>query len=398
MVAEIDKPNVRTSPVIPFLGEFREDVFGRRPWYFWKAGAAGSVEGLFSLAVVDELLATGLIRHPAVQLVKDGREVPADAFSRTPLSGGGTAVRPVDTRRVLSHFQDGHTMIVNYLEQCHEPIREVARALAAELGFRVQCNSYVTPRASQGLRPHFDEHDVLVVQVHGTKRWHIFPDSEAAASRYRTWPMLSPSERERRSSAEPAAELVLEAGDCLYVRRGSIHAANTEGEVSCHLTFSILDTSEAEFAESLLPQFGRLGVRGGHARPGGGAAETEDLIRTLESSLEDLQGARQFQIEAELDGPVRVIAQYETLRDLNRSVSLSRTPGIAHRIVTSGSNVQLSFGAQAIDLPAVLTPAIRKSLEAPAISGAELEELGLSRSDALQLLRVLIVSGLLQRT
>ena len=45
--------------------------------------------------------------------------------------------------------------------------------LAAELGHPVQINAYITPPQNQGFAPHYDVHDVFVLQVAGRKRWTI---------------------------------------------------------------------------------------------------------------------------------------------------------------------------------------------------------------------------------
>jgi ribosomal protein L16 Arg81 hydroxylase len=38
----------------------------------------------------------------------------------------------------------------------------------------VQTNIYLTPASNQGFRTHYDNHDVMVVQVEGEKLWRFY--------------------------------------------------------------------------------------------------------------------------------------------------------------------------------------------------------------------------------
>ena len=85
----------------------------------------------------------------------------------------------------------------------------------------MQANAYYTPRGSQGFAVHHDTHDVLVLQVAGEKRWLLYE------------PLLElPLKHQRYSQAlgehgEPTDDLVLRAGDTLYLPRGWLHQAET---------------------------------------------------------------------------------------------------------------------------------------------------------------------------
>jgi lysine-specific demethylase/histidyl-hydroxylase NO66 len=110
--------------------------------------------------------------------------------------------------------------------------------LALALDQPVQVNAYLSPPAARGLDIHFDFHDVVVAQLAGRKRWHV-------------WERLARSERPlKRGPAIPqpgAAELgttlldrVLEPGDCVVLPRGFPHAAETVDEASVHLTIGVM--------------------------------------------------------------------------------------------------------------------------------------------------------------
>jgi NAD(P)-dependent dehydrogenase (short-subunit alcohol dehydrogenase family) len=58
------------------------------------------------------------------------------------------------------------------------------RYLAADLGHPTQVNAYITPPSSRGFSPHYDVHDVFVLQVAGEKHWRIH---EPVLRRARWW-------------------------------------------------------------------------------------------------------------------------------------------------------------------------------------------------------------------
>ncbi|MCL4675526.1 MAG: hypothetical protein KJZ59_05775, partial [Pararhodobacter sp.] len=48
------------------------------------------------------------------------------------------------------------------------------RALESVLSCDLQTNIYLTPDNAQGFRTHYDSHDVIVLQTHGSKTWNIY--------------------------------------------------------------------------------------------------------------------------------------------------------------------------------------------------------------------------------
>src|SRR3546814_1658330 len=73
-----------------------------------------------------------------------------------------------------------------------------------------------------------------IFQIQGSKRWHIYEQEGDVPS----------SELQQREifvgeGLSPATQLILTAGDVLYVPRGRIHAAETLDETSIHLTLGV---------------------------------------------------------------------------------------------------------------------------------------------------------------
>ncbi|TRY53664.1 hypothetical protein DNTS_008664 [Danionella cerebrum] len=122
--------------------------------------------------------------------------------------------------------------------QFHQPQRfqdelwRIQERLEAYFGALVGSNVYITPGGSQGLPPHYDDVEVLVLQLEGSKHWRLYAPTVPLAREY----SLEPEDR----IGAPTHDFILQAGDLMYFPRGTIHQADTPSDVdhSTHLTLS----------------------------------------------------------------------------------------------------------------------------------------------------------------
>ena len=121
-----------------------------------------------------------------------------------------------------------------------------AATVSAELGLPCGANLYVTPAHSQGLAVHFDDHDVVVLQLAGSKVWRIYPAVCGAHL-----PRLFAARTAPRCNDAAPTEHTLTAGDVLYIPRGFPHAASTREGASTHLTLAIECWPAFEWAAAL---------------------------------------------------------------------------------------------------------------------------------------------------
>jgi len=182
---------------------------------------------LHAPSAAEELLE--LFRHEpsAVRLMRqDDKKAGSESYRL----GDGS----LDLAGVRNDFADGFTIVVDGLERYVRPIASLAHSIEVELNFPVQVNAYITPPRSRGLVPHYDDHDVLILQIEGSKLWHLYDGVG-----------IPPHAMQRRDKAVPAdglpspTDLRLEIGDVLYLPRGLVHAADAEAESSIHLTVGI---------------------------------------------------------------------------------------------------------------------------------------------------------------
>ena len=134
-------------------------------------------------------------------------------------------------------------------------VQALCRALEGEFGSTVGANAYLTAKdGAQGFAAHWDDVDVFILQLEGRKRWRV---GACADDVYRL-PRVSSEdfdEEALRRLCPHLSEIVLEPGDVLYLPRGFIHSAVTEGlQNSLHLTLSChRANSWADLLEAALP-------------------------------------------------------------------------------------------------------------------------------------------------
>jgi lysine-specific demethylase/histidyl-hydroxylase NO66 len=152
---------------------------------------------------------------------------------------------------VLRLFADGSTVVLQGLHRLWPPLIEFADQLAADLGHPTQVNAYITPPSSRGFSPHYDVHDVFVLQVAGEKHWTIHEPVLRDPLRTQPWNDRA-TEVAAAAEREPVIDAVLEPGDALYLPRGYLHSARALGEISAHLTIGVHSVTRWAAAESAL--------------------------------------------------------------------------------------------------------------------------------------------------
>ncbi|CAF3450603.1 unnamed protein product [Rotaria sp. Silwood1] len=116
-------------------------------------------------------------------------------------------------------------------------IWKLLSCLQEYFGSLVGANTYLTPPGSQGFAPHYDDIDAFILQLEGKKHWRVYKplnDDEVL-------PLKSSVDLDKKviENVKPCIDVVLEAGDLLYMPRGYIHQGRTLDDAhSLHLTVS----------------------------------------------------------------------------------------------------------------------------------------------------------------
>ena len=229
---------------------FAERYWAKRPLLTRAEDTGNDFADLLDLAAVDELLSRRGLRTPFLRIAKDGAVVDPKRFTTS--GGAGAEVGDqVSSDAVLRLFAEGSTVVLQGLHRLWPPLIEFADALAADLGHPTQVNAYITPPSSRGFSPHYDVHDVFVLQVAGEKHWRIHAPVHPDPLRTQPWNDHA-AEVRGRGAGEPVIDAVLRPGDALYLPRGYLHAATALGAISAHLTIGVHPVTRFSVAESAL--------------------------------------------------------------------------------------------------------------------------------------------------
>jgi hypothetical protein len=313
----------------------------------------GRFDDLLSAADVERLVCSSGLRYPAFRLVKAGKQLAVSSYTEdvpwrpTPFTGTARV------ERVLAEFEAGATIVLQGLHHNWAPLAAFCRELDQELGEPAQANAYYTPRGSQGLAVHHDTHDVFVLQVAGEKRWLVYEPALELPLRHQRYA------KELGLPGEPVEDLVLRAGDTLYLPRGWLHEALTSDTDSLHITVGVnvhtwLDALRLALDECSEELRFRRSVAAADAGP-------EELLRALGKRLDlgsVLARRRRKLLETRrpvLDGQ---LTQLRALDELDVETAVERRPTVMGTLVRAETRsdgeprVALSFEAKELSFPA----------------------------------------------
>jgi ribosomal protein L16 Arg81 hydroxylase len=206
----------------------RDEFFGQH-WetkpFVLKRNIPGFFDEVLALADVDLYLGTRAFHEPDIRIVKNGKDSKFDDYAK-----GGIA----DRAKVMQQFRDGAMLVLSHMNRHHLPLAELLSRCEAQTHVPMRSNVYLSPPNSRGFKLHWDTHDVLILQISGSKRWHLY-DS----------PFDLPHEDQKRrlkkriDEANKLTEVVLEPGSVLFLPRGFVHGAESENEHSLHITIGL---------------------------------------------------------------------------------------------------------------------------------------------------------------
>lgn len=293
-------------------GAFFEDVWQQRELHLRSVFDTGEIESIFPLQKFDEVLTSGSLVSPHLDIVRGGRKVAAP-FTASPSPA-------TDVAHVLRELKQGATLRVAHIEHYLPSLSRFCRGLERALHMPIRANLYMTPPFSQGFQPHFDLDDIFVLQVLGQKQWlwHASYTNQAELPN-----ADMPFDAAKHASIALPRPIGLAAGDVLYLPRGFMHEARTEETVSIHITFAVIGLNLGQLVEQLLRRRALTDVR---------------LRRTLsfDPAVEPDERALD-ELAAEIDACVQGISTRQALVEatafMRQSMARHRNPDLQGRLL-----------------------------------------------------------------
>lgn len=183
------------------------------------------------------------LNRPQLRCFRKGEEVHPSVYFTDNVSPRGQSISMVNMRSLAGLLREGATVILDQAN-VFDPTMEVAcRALQWWSHERVQVNAYLTTNDAAGFPLHWDDHDVVVVQLAGEKEWEVRGTSREA-------PMYRDADPNSAPSESIVWTGVMKAGDVMHIPRGHWHQATRAGSgsgKSLHVTFGITKRTGANW-------------------------------------------------------------------------------------------------------------------------------------------------------
>ena len=237
-------------------------------------GTRGKLSAVFNWDDLNRALEMQRLPEPRLRLFKGGKQVPSNLYSRDVRLPLGDITTRLLADEIASLMAEGSTMVLRGIDELNPTVRNLTEALEVMFEARVQVNMYAAwQREDSALDTHTDNHDVIILQTCGRKRWRLF----GMAKHYQD-PTAS-----NKPPAAPEEDIILEQGDVLYLPRGWWHHVQPLDEPTMHLTVGIYHPTGMDLIQGALVRLRKNPFLIGSApkRPDDGSAAYLDEVRKI---------------------------------------------------------------------------------------------------------------------
>jgi ribosomal protein L16 Arg81 hydroxylase len=391
---------------------FATEYWDRQPLFTRADALPGRFDDLFTAEAVDELITHRGLRTPFVRMAREGTVLDPGRYT-APGGLGAEIADQVSADKVLDEFSAGATLVLQGLHRTWPPLADFTRQLIADLGHPAQVNAYITPASARGFDPHYDVHDVFVLQIAGEKHWRIHPPVHPQPLRDQPWSDHR-SAVERAAEGEPAIDEVFRRGDVLYLPRGWIHSATALGGTSIHLTIGVAALTRHDVLREAVAQAAAdtnlrtalpLGIDLTDAATVGAllADAVHDLARFSTDTSDTAHAearvhavsrrlARRVRPGAE---PIAPLATTSAASALHEATTVSLRRGLDPRLRPgpTPATVALLLSSKTVSLPAEAADALTQILTGHTVQAGDL--VGLDPASSLVVARRLVREGVL---
>jgi hypothetical protein len=228
-------------------------------------------------------------------------------------------------------------------------------------------NAYLTPASAIGFAPHYDRHDVFVLQIAGSKAWTFAKTAERQLPNER---IARRQNTPLRSLGKGSVHVMLSAGDLLYCPRGIVHKAKATTDYSFHLTIGVRPCNWSQIAVSMIQtcEDADVSLRKAAYAP----SDAPPFIKTLSRIVQTDFHIHDPLLEAFKCVRNDLIARMSPLPDVSVDV-------FASELVTSNSLLQLRTGMKC----AVSANAVKVEITFPGL-GSEVNPASIEAPKALE--------------
>ncbi len=357
-------------------------------------------KNLFSIKVFDSIIEYGKPRGKSLRVVRNQEPLLPTKYEKSDGS--------INLNQLYAAYSDGYTLVINEIQKYSESINRLVHNMRQQLSHNVKANAYLTPANQKALAPHYDTHDVFVLQISGEKHWNFYDDTS-----FKT-PLLNsfqPIFKETQLSEKK--EITIKAGDLMYIPRGMPHDAHTTDESSLHLTIGIYPTQHVDLYSKAIQSLAQSDIDLRKALPIGFLnyveADKKKFIKELSSKFRN--SLEKIFEENSLDNSLFIIhdefrneiqpksdghfAQLDKIADLTIETKLIKRENMPTKVLQQGPYSRIIFPGNVIKGPVHIAPCF--DFIANAKYGFRVEEIPLvNDANKIKLCKRLVRGGLLK--
>jgi hypothetical protein len=314
------------------------------------------------------------LSNPQFRCFQNGDELHPNAYLTDEVTLRGQSVRMANTHRLGDLLRQGATVVLDQVNTFDPTMEATCRALQWWSRERVQVNAYLTTNDASGFRLHWDDHDVLIVQLAGEKQWEVRGPS-------RTAPLYRDADRNDEPSEDVVWAGTMRTGDVMHIPRGCWHQATRNGSgsgKSLHMTFGFAKRTGVSWL-SWLADWSREQEIFRHDLDRTGGTDVETLAAAA-AELVQQRGPADFLAAREQEAPVpRHVPFLDILGPIEGVACITHFPP---QVTDRGDTIEVTAAGRKLTFRAKALPALRLLLsghpvhlaEAAAQVGADVEQ------------------------
>jgi len=209
---------------------------------------------------VNALLEGGLLDYPKIRISSTDFKYSRGycgflRYSSNPRGGRFATIIPDLLYRALD---DGCTIIIDGCQDYFPTVLSLTNEIEHQFQCQSWANLYISAESATSFGCHFDDHDIISVQLFGTKRWNIYKPTYASPNRGDKSFYLNPP--------VSAPDLVenLSQGSSLYLPSGYWHDVHTISPHSLHMTLGLDFPRKLDIVHAITNKLGLSEIFRGH--------------------------------------------------------------------------------------------------------------------------------------
>lgn len=215
------------------------------------------VKSLFSIDELNGIIKTNQehLSFPIIRLIKNGKVISESKYTEIVTKRRQATSKQISFDKIIKHCESGATLTFNGLNNYSIKLSNFCISLTEELNEATQINCYLTQKGNQGFEPHYDHHEIFILQVEGEKEWELFGEAK-------TFPLPTNNHYDQgKPDSNNQRTYSLVSGDVLYIPRGMWHQAKANKTSSLHLTLNIICTLNIDFIHWVFDHFAKNDVK-----------------------------------------------------------------------------------------------------------------------------------------